>query len=502
MKKNQPTTYPASSEALPSSISSPIRPYLVLAICCSSVVLAGLDLTIVNVALPTIQQALHASLSGLQWVMDAYMLVVASLLIFSGSASDRFGRKFIFQTGLALISAGSLLCSVAHSIQSLILFRAVQGLGASMLTPVALSIVANVFPQPKDRARAVGVWGAVAGLALALGPVLGGALTEYAGWRSIFWSNLPVSLSAMVLVAQFVPESKSQRARAFDPVGQSLVIAGLGALAYAIIDGPESGWTSPLILGLLLSAGMMLILFLLYEPRRTDPLVDLRFFRSLPFSSAAILAVVAFASFGAFLFVSALYLQQARGLSAVETGLCMFPLALMMMISAPLSGRSIARYGTRPSLLAAGIGILTSALLLTHLNGRTSVLLLMLAYSLFGAALGMGNTAITETAVAGMPLSQAGIAAAIVATEWRVGLALGVATAGTIVRAGRKSGSGFAQATHPIWWIMTYAGAAVLLLGWLSNTSWARASKERVAALLSETSHPVRDFQPEPQLTE
>jgi EmrB/QacA subfamily drug resistance transporter len=500
-KRDRSTTSSTESRVFHAATGSYVRRNLVLAICCASVVLVGMDITIVNVALPTIQRDLHASIAGLQWIIDAYMVVAASLLIFSGSAADRFGRKFIFQIGLVLFSAASLLCSVAHSIEGLIFFRAVQGLGASMLTPVALSIIANVFPQPKDRARAVGVWGAVAGLALALGPILGGALSEYVGWRFIFWVNLPVTLVTIALVARFVPESKSQQARAFDPVGETLVFAGLAALTYAIIEGPRSGWTSGLILGLLLSAGVTLILFLLYEPRRIDPLIDLRFFQSVPFSSAAILAAVTFASFGAFLFLNALYLQQARGLSALETGLSMFPLALMMMIFAPLSGRSIARHGTRPSLLAAGVGFMTSTLILTHLNRGTSVLLLMLAYTLFGAALGMANTAITDTAVAGMPLSQAGVAAAIVATEWRVGMVLGVAVAGTVVSAGRSSGSAFAQATHPIWWIMAAAGAAVLVLGWLSSTPRAKASGEKVAELLSDTSHPMEDSQPELQLT-
>jgi MFS family permease len=221
------------------------HPNLILAICCASVVLVGMDFTIVNVALPSIQRALHASLSGLQWIIDGYSLVAASLLMFSGSASDRLGRKFIFQVGVALFGAGSLLCSLTHSTDGLILFRAVQGLGASMLTPVALSIIANVFPRPEDRARAIGIWGAITGLSLALGPILGGGLAEYVGWRSIFWINLPVCLLTMALVAKFVPESNSERARAFDPVGQTLVFAGLVALTYAIIEGPLSRWTSP-----------------------------------------------------------------------------------------------------------------------------------------------------------------------------------------------------------------------------------------------------------------
>ena len=443
----------------------------------------GMDVTIVNVALPAIQQDLHATLSGLQWILDAYTLVVATLLMLSGSLSDRFGRRRVFQIGLVLFTAGSLLCSFAHTIGQLIGFRALQGLGASMLNPVALSIIANAFPERKARAQAVGVWGAVAGVSLAIGPLIGGALTQAVGWRSIFWINLPIGLTAVALAARFVPESKAPRARAFDPVGQLLVFAGLASLTTAVIEGPHTGWTSSTIVGLFVTAGAALALFVLYEPRRKDPLLDLRFFRSIPFSSATLLALCAFASFAGFLFLNALYLQQARGFSAFHTGLCTLPLALLMMVSAPLSGRLVGRHGTLPSLLAAGAAFLLSTLMLTRLSSETPLALLLLAYALFGLALGMVNPAITNNAVAGMPLSQAGVAAAIASTGRQVGAALGVAVAGTVVAASHAKGLDFTQATHPIWWIMTGCGALVLLLGWVSNTSWAHASTGRVAHL-------------------
>ena len=451
-----------------------------------SLLLVGMDVTIVNVALPAIQHDLKSNLSGLQWILDAYTLVVASLLMLSGSMSDRFGRRRVFQIGLVLFLTGSLLCSLSQSIGQLIAFRAMQGLGASMLNPVALSIIANAFPNPKDRARAVGVWGAVAGVSLAIGPLLGGALTQTVGWRSIFWINLPIGLVAVVLAAKFVPESKAPRARAFDPVGQSLVFVGLASLTSAVIEGPHAGWTSGLILGLFVASAVTLTIFLLYEPRRMDPLVDLRFFRSVPFSSATLLALCSFASFAGFLFLNVLYLQQVRGLSAFYTGLCTLPLALMMMVFAPVSGRLVGNYGTRLPLLAAGAGFLLSALMLTHLTIDTRVTYLLLVYALFGVGLGMVNPAITNSAVAGMPLSQAGVAAAIASTGRQVGAALGVAVAGTVVAASHAKGLDFTKATHPIWWIMTGCGAVVLVLGSVSSTQWAQASTERVAHLLGE----------------
>ena len=324
-----------------------------------SLLVVGMDVTIVNVALPSIQRDLRATVSGLQWILDAYTLVVASLLMLAGSVSDRVGRRRVFQVGLFVFTAGSLLCSLAHSIGQLIGFRALQGLGASMLNPVALSIIANAFPEAKARARAVGVWGAVAGASLALGPLIGGALTQSIGWRSIFWINLPICLTAVALAARFVPESKAARARAFDPVGQLLVFGGLASLTYAVIEGPRAGWQSAEIIGLFATSAALLVLFLFYEPRRKQPLLDLRFFRSVPFSSATLLAVCAFASFAGFLFLNALYLQQVRGFSAFHTGLCTLPLAIAMMVCAPLSGRLVASHGTRPAFIGCGPGFST-----------------------------------------------------------------------------------------------------------------------------------------------
>ena len=486
---------PEAGTLLPTSKSVEARkthPDLILGICCMSLLLVGMDVTIVNVALPAIQRDLHAGLAGLQWIMDAYTLVVASLLMLSGSISDRFGRRRIFQIGLSFFVAGSLLCSLAHTIGQLIAFRAVQGLGASMLNPVALSIIANVFKDPKERGRAVGIWGAVGGISFALGPLLGGALTQTIGWRSIFWINIPIGILAVVLAAIYIPESKAPRARAFDPVGQFLVFAALTTLTYAVIDGTHDGWSSHIILGLFLTSAASIFAFLLYEPRRRDPLVDLRFFRSVPFSSATVLGLCAFASFAGFLFLNALYLQQVRGFSAVHTGLSTLPLAITMIIGSPLSGKLVSKYGTRPSLLISGAGFFLSTLLLTSLSHDTPFFVLLLAYALFGVGLGMVNPAITNNAVAGMPLAQAGVAAAIASTSRQVGAALGVAIAGTIVHASHTGLADFTKATHPIWWGMSACGVIVMLLGWLSNTTWSRSSVKKVASLLEESAHAVR----------
>ena len=465
---------------------APVRPNLILGICCMSLLIMSMDVTIVNVALPTIQRELHASLSGLQWVVDAYTLVLASLLMLSGSLADRLGRRRVFQLGLGLFTAGSVLCSLAPNIGSLVAARAFQGVGASMLNPVALSIIVNAFPDKKARAGAIGIWGAVAGVSFALGPIVGGALTQALGWRWNFWINLPIGLLAITLAALFVPESKSARARRFDPVGQLLLIAVLASVTFAVIEGQHRGWQSPLIVGLFTGAAVLFAGFLWYEPRRQEPLVDLRFFRSIPFTSSTVIAVCAFASFAAFLFLNALYLQQVRGFSALHTGLSTLPLALMMVFCAPLSGRLVGSYGARPSLLSAGVGFMLGTGILTALSSATPVWLLLVSYALLGIGLGMVNPAIANNAVAGMPLSQAGVAAAILSTSRQVGAAFGVAIAGSVIAARRAGGLDFTHATHPLWWGMFACGALVLTLGWASNTDFAKKSTAAVAYLLQD----------------
>ena len=461
----------------------PTHPNIILAICCMSLLLVGMDVTIVNVALPAIERDLHAQVSQLQWILDAYTLVIASLLMLSGSMSDRFGRRRVFQIGLTMFTLGSLLCSLAPSIHMLIFFRGVQGIGASMLNPVALSIIANTFTDAKSRGRAIGIWGAVAGGALAVGPLLGGILTQTIGWRSIFWINLPIAAAAIVLTMIYIPESKASKARRPDPLGQFFIFGTLCTLTYAVIESPLKGWSDPLIAGLLVAAAVLFVLFLLHEHLRREPLLDLRFFRSVPFATATLLAVTSFGCFAGFLFLNVLYLQQVRGLAAFHAGLCTLPLAAVMTITAPFSGRLVGTRGPRPALLLAGAGFLASTLMLTQLTSATPLALLLIAYALFGAGLGMVNPAISTSAIAGMPLSQAGVAAAVASTGRQVGSVLGVAIAGTVVSLSAAHHTDLTRATHPIWWLMVACSCVVFVAGFVSATAWANASAERAAKL-------------------
>jgi EmrB/QacA subfamily drug resistance transporter len=462
------------------------RRYLVLAICCSSLFIVGLDTTILNVGLPSLKHDLHAPDSGLQWTIDAYGLVIASLLLFSGSMGDRFGRKRVFRTGLILFSAGSLLCSLAPGLGWLIVFRMIQAVGGSMLNPVAMAIITNTFTERRERARAIGVWGAVIGLSMALGPVLGGVLVDGIGWRSIFWINVPIGLAAMVLTGLFVPESKAPRARRFDPAGQLLVAATLGTLTYGIIEAPSAGWTSTQTIVMFVIAAVALVGLVIVETRREEALLDMRFFRSVPFSGATGIAVCAFAALGGFLFLNTLYLQNVRGYSALHAGLMTLPMAAFAAIMPPISGRLVGSRGPRPSLVVAGIALPASGLLLTFLGPLTSLVLLISAYVLFGIGFGMVNAPITNTAVSGMPVTQAGVAAAVASTSRQIGSALGVAILGSVAAhsaAGQVGRAAIDPTSAPAWWIMVGCGVAIGVLGVLTTGSWARGTAERTAAL-------------------
>lgn len=453
-----------------------------------SLLIVAMDNTIVNVALPSIRRDLHASVSGLQWTIDAYVIVIASLLLLSGSTADRLGRRRIFQVGLGLFVLGSLLCSLAPTLGWLIAARALQGVGGSMLNPVAMSIITNVFTDPRERARAIGAWGATVGISLGLGPVVGGLLTQSVGWRAIFWINVPIGIAAVILTALYVPESRAQRARRIDPVGQILVLVALASLTYAIIEGPGAGWFSAQTLGTFALALVALLCFVVYEPRRRDPLIDLRFFRSAPFSGATVIAVSAFAAFVGFLFVNTLYLQDVRGYSALDAGLCTLPLAAAALICSPLSARLLSNRGPRPALLIAGACMVVSALVLTTLTPTTPLGLLLGVYAIFGVGFGFVNPPITYTAVSGMPNAQAGVAAAVASTSRQVGQALGVAVIGSIVGAsvGGAVASHLASASHPAWWVVAGCGVSVFVTGVASTGSWAQGTARRCAQRLQE----------------
>ncbi len=459
----------------------------VLLICSMSLLIVGLDVTIVNVALPSIGRDLGSSVSGLQWTVDAYTLVLASLLMLSGSMADRFGRKRTFVAGLVVFSTGSLLCSLAPDQTMLVVFRMVQAIGGSMLNPVARSIITNTFTNPRERAQAVGVWAAVVGVSMALGPVVGGVLVSSVGWRSIFWINLPVGLAAVVLTLRFIPESRAPKARRVDGVGQALVIVLLSSLTYGIIEAPDRGWGSPIIVTAFAVSLVSLIGLISWEGRCEEPLINLRFFRSVPFSGAAITAVAAFATLGGFLFLNTLYLQDVRGLSPLRAGLSTLPMAVMTMVLSPISGRIVGTRGPRIPLLTAGVALTVSCVMLSQIGPTTSFAWLFAAYVVFGIGFGFVNAPITNAAVSGMPRAQAGVASAIASTSRQVGATLGVAVVGSLLASalGRSGGLGVAVTTHAGWLVLAGCGVIVLVLGQVVTTGWAHETADRTARELN-----------------
>jgi EmrB/QacA subfamily drug resistance transporter len=477
-----PTLYPTTDGEL-----SRRSRLLVLAICCASVIIVVMDISIVNVALPAIHRDLRASESQLQWTVDAYTLVLSSFLVLAGSAADRFGRRRTFQVGLVVFGLGSLLCGLAPGIGWLIGARALQAIGGTMLNPVALAIIVNTFPAPGERARAIGVFGSMTGLALALGPIIGGVLVDGLGWHAIFWVNVPIAAAAIVCAALFVPESRAARARRPDPVGQVLVILMLGSLVYAIIESRSLGWSSPAILVLLVLAMLSIAGILGYEPRRADPLLELRLFRSVSFSSALLMAVFALCGFSGFLFVTTQYLQAVRGMSALAAGLTVLPVGTLVLVLSPVTGRLVSKSGPRLPLTIAGTALALGGVASLWLTPTTPILAVVAIYVLFGLFLATVNPPITNTAVAGMPRSMAGVASSLVSAGRQGGTTLGVAISGTIVGSSlTRGGAAYTSAEHGVWWLVAALGVALVALGSFSTGSWARGTAERAATLFEE----------------
>jgi EmrB/QacA subfamily drug resistance transporter len=454
--------------------------------CCLSLLIVSMDATIVNVAIPNIRADLGASSSQLQWVIDIYTLVLASLLLLSGAAGDRFGRRRIFQIGLTVFAVGSLLCSLSPNIETLIAARFVQAIGGSMMNPVAMSIITQVFTGRVERARAIGVWGGVVGISMALGPIVGGALIQVIDWRAVFWINLPICALAILLTAIFVPQSKSATMRDVDPIGQALGMAFLFGVVFVLIEGPGMGWGNTLIVAAAVIAVLAFAAFLRYEARRHDPFIDLRFFRSIPFASATMIAVCAFAAWGAFLFMMSLYLQEERGFSAMHTGLIYLPVAVGALIFSPLSGRLVGRFGSRPSLLVAGILITAATLMLARLTATTPVWMLLIVFAVFGVGFSMVNAPITNAAVSGMPTDRAGAASAVASTSRQVGVSLGVALCGSVAGSALAvAGTDFAAAARPLWFACAGLGVVIFALGLYSTSPRALRSAERLAPLVA-----------------
>ncbi|MFE5792563.1 MFS transporter [Streptomyces sp. NPDC056503] len=442
------------------------RRWTVLAVCCLSMFLVGLDTTIVNVGLPAIGRGLDVPTRGLEWIVDAYTLVLASLLITSGALADRFGRRRVFQCGLAVFGVASLACALAPSAGVLVAARALQGVGASMLSPVALAIVVNAMPDPRERARAIGVWASVFGLSTAAGPLTGGALLAGLDWRALFWINAPVIAAALLLSAVFVPESRAGRARRLDLPGQLLLTLALAVVVGVLIEGPRVGWTSPAALAGYAVAAAATAGFVRVESRRAEPLMDLRLFTRPAFTGAVVGAVAVFVALSAALLLNTLYLQHTRGWTPLAAGAATLPLAVGATVCAPWAGRLVGRTGARLPLLLAGGFLTAGGLCLVRLDPDTSVPLLLVSYALIGIGIGFANAPITHTAVDGLPPDRAGVAGAITSTARQLGSALGIA-GGLVATAAPAE---LAHASRPGWMLVAACGVLLVVVARAART--------------------------------
>jgi EmrB/QacA subfamily drug resistance transporter len=415
------------------------RRWWTLAVLSISLLVISLDNTILNVALPSIAGDLGASASGLQWVVDAYMLVFAGLLLTAGSLGDRFGRRRALTAGLLVFGTGSVLAALSGSTGALISSRALMGVGGALIMPSTLSILTAVFPA-EERAKAIGAWAAVAGLGIALGPIAGGWLVEHADWHWVFLVNVPIVLLALGLGRVLVPESRDPKPDRADIPGAVLSTLGLTALLWAVIEAPERGWTSGPILAAFAGAAALLFLFAAWELRTDSPMLDVRLFADRRFSAAS--AAIALAFFGLFgvLFFTSQYLQSVHGFSPLQAGVWSLPVAAGIAIGGPLSARLSARVGAKFTV-SGGLLILAGGLVLySTADAGAGFGLIGTAEAIMGAGIGLAMTPATDSIMGTLPPERASVGSAMNDTVRQVGGALGVAILGSVLSSHYRDG--------------------------------------------------------------
>jgi EmrB/QacA subfamily drug resistance transporter len=410
------------------------RRWIALALLCIAQFVVVLDASITNVALPTIGESLGISQDNLSWVVTAYALTFGGFLLLGGRLADLLGRRRVFMGGLVLFALASLVGGFAESETMLIAARAVQGLGAAILSPAALSIITTTFRDGSERNKALGVWGAVAGSGGAAGVLLGGVLTEYAGWEWVLWVNVPIGLIAAAIAPSLVAESRSEsETRKFDVAGAISVTAGLSLLVYALIEAPDAGWGSGQTIGLLAGAAALLAAFVAIELRSASPLMPFSIFRIRTLTGANVVGILTGASLFSMFFFISLYMQNVLGYSAIKAGLSYLPLALSIIIAAGVASTLVTKVGYRP-ILAAGMVLIAAGLVwFSQISADGSFLGDILGPSLL-AAVGLGFAFVPQTiaAVSGVKEHLAGLASGLINTSQQVGGALGLALLSTV----------------------------------------------------------------------
>jgi EmrB/QacA subfamily drug resistance transporter len=405
---------------------------IVLLTMCFALAMAMLDNTVVNVALPTISRELEAGVSDLQWIVDGYVLAFASLLLTGGILGDRYGRKKMFLAGLVIFTSASFLCGISQSTMQLIGARAIQGVGAALLMPGTLAIITVTFP-PHERARAIGLWAGMSGLALALGPTIGGLMVEHLGWESVFFLNVPIGIVALLVGTRTVRESVSEHQRQLDVTGLVLGTSTLFLVTYGLIEANQRGWGDPTIVASLVGFVVLLALFLLWELRSPRAMMPLQLFRIPAFSAGNTVAFsVSLGMFATFFFLS-LYMQAIRGYTAFEAGLRFLPMTLLIIVTAPNAGRYAQKHGSRApmtyGLLLAGAGLL----ILSRLSVDTSYLVILPVFAAMGHGMGATMAPMTAAVMNAVGHQRAGLGSAMTNTSREVGGVFGIALLGTIL---------------------------------------------------------------------
>jgi EmrB/QacA subfamily drug resistance transporter len=414
------------------------RRWLTLAVLCLSLVVIIVDNSILNVALPTLsrppsQGGLGAADSDLQWIVDSYVLVFAGLLLTAGSLGDRFGRYRALAFGLAVFGLASGVAAFAPSSGALIASRAVMGVGGAFIMPATLSIITNVFTDPRERGRAIGVWAGVAGLGLAIGPVTGGALLEHFWWGSVLLVNVPIVAIALVGGFRLVPDSRDPAAPRVDVPGALLSIAGLATVLWGLIEGPTQGWTSAGVLGAFALGIALMAGFVWWEQHTDQPMLDIGFFRNPRFSAASMAITLTFMALMGVIFGLTQYLQSVLGFSPLEAGAILLPMSAVMLVLAPMSARLVERLGSK---LVLGTGLLVVALALalqTTLDTGSSTLHVVLVTIVLAAGMANVMAPATESIMGSLPRAKAGVGSAVNDTTRQMGGAIGVALIGSLL---------------------------------------------------------------------
>jgi EmrB/QacA subfamily drug resistance transporter len=406
---------------------------LTLGAVCFGLFMVMLDNTVVNLALPTISKELTAGLSELQWIVDAFILPLAALMLTGGTLGDLYGRKRMFLTGVGVFTLASLLCALSPSVHLLIGARALQGVGAAIMMPATLAILTHTFTDPRERAQAIGIWAGVSGIALALGPALGGVMVDGWGWQSIFYINVPIGIVAFVITMVVITESKSPEGRNLDLPGQFLAVTGLAALTYGFIEANTYGWRSATIISLLAGGAAVLVIFGFWETRAKSPLLQLTFFKNVTFTGANLVGLtVSFGFFGVILFLS-LFMQQVQGYSATGAGIRMLAATLAVMVAAVASGRIVSRIGARLPI-AVGMLLIAGAFLgFIGVQADSAYSHYWWLLTIMGIGLGLVMSPITTAVMTTVPQARAGMASATLNTTRQVGGVFGIAVLGAIV---------------------------------------------------------------------